>query len=104
MAKRDREAVNQGLDQMFGSSSSADRLSNVMHSDRKRTGRTPASPPPEVAPEPEPPSSTPEAPAESMTSHNVIPSYDNMTSLSYDNKASPMTIGQTDTHSDKRSE
>jgi len=103
MAKRDREAVNQGLDALFGSDSGADLLGNVIRNDRTRTGRvTSASPAPSSA------SALHNGPAEVtsevMTSQNVIEEYDNSASGQADNRtdkhtdkqASPMTIRQTD--------
>jgi len=105
MAKRDREAVNQGLSDIFGSGAAPDLISSVVSSDRRRTGRT-------LTPEPAP--STPTPPVldrvkdDVMTSHTVIKRYDNMTdkqsdnktNVQYDNQTSNKTIGQTDKQSE----
>jgi hypothetical protein len=105
MAKRDREAVNRGLSDIFGSAAAPDLISSVVHSDRRRTGRT-------LPSEPSPSASRPvvleRVEDEVMTSHNVIKQYDNMTdkqsdnktNVQYDNRTSNKTIGQTDKHSD----
>ncbi len=111
MAKRDREAVNRGLEGMFGSPSGADLISSVLRSDRTRTGRTPSEtsdPPSDSQPE----IASPEISGNIMTRHTVIEEYDNktdksydhMTSKSYDNKASPNTIKQADTSSENTAE
>src|SRR5262245_38163367 len=105
MAKRDREAVNQGLSDIFGSAAAPDLISSVVHSDRRRTGMTPPSDP-----------SLPVSRLavlernedELMTSHNVIKhydkktdkQYDNKTNVQYDKQTSNTTIGQTDKQSD----
>ena len=104
MAKRDREAVNRGLSDIFGSAAAPDLISSVVHSDRRRTGRTP---PPEHPLPVSRPVVLQQAEDEVMTSHNVIKQYDNMTdkqsdnktNVQYDNQTSNKTIGQTDKHS-----
>jgi hypothetical protein len=99
MAKKDRDAVSQGMSQILGGSDAADLLGNVIQSDRQRAGRTAASPAGdeklEVPRKEEPPEVQ-----EIMTSHNVIGQYDNKAIGHSDNKASihsdNRTSGQTD--------
>src|SRR5262249_5928770 len=73
MPKKDREAVNQGLSDIFGTATD-DLLSNVIQSDRRRAGRQP---------EPTPVVPSLDAGLQKdpliMTSHTVSAQYDNMT-------------------------
>jgi hypothetical protein len=77
MSRRDREALNRGLDAILPTTASPDEpvdfLGQIVESDRRRSGRTQSNT--DISEEPE-----------VMTSHNEIMSYDNRTIGQYDNK------------------
>lgn len=82
MSKRDREAVNRGLDQVFASES-GDLLNNVIQSDRRRAGRAGLLLSKETAPSGEKPLSF----YDDRTSQNVISEYDNKADIQTSNMA-----------------
>ena len=101
VAKKDRDAVNESFDAIFGGTDS-DILGNVIQSDRRRAGRE-LMPTPTEEPKGEPTASPP-VDYDNKTSPTDINQYNNKTIGHYDNN----TIGQQDSktvgHSDNKTE
>ncbi len=96
MPKRDRDAVSQGLGQIFGGSDAADLLGNVIRSDRQRAGRTGATAESPVLEETE--TELAEKSADIMTGHNVSGHYDNKAIGQPDTPASTQADNRTSRH------